>query len=38
MFEGTRTEADAQLRSITGRSYVYILLHPDGRSFYVGKG
>lgn len=38
MFEGTRTEADAHLRSIAGRYYVYVLLRPDGRPFYVGKG
>ena len=38
MFEGTRTEVDAHLRTIAGRYYVYVLLRPDGRPFYVGKG
>ncbi|WP_213981531.1 GIY-YIG nuclease family protein [Sphingomonas sp. dw_22] len=38
MFEGSRTDAEAYLRSLTGRYYVYLLCRPDGRPFYVGKG
>lgn len=37
-FEGDRAEAEAFLRNISGRYYVYLLCRPDGRPFYVGKG
>ena len=38
LFEGDRAGAEAYLRSISGRFYVYVLCRPDGRPFYVGKG
>lgn len=38
LFEGDRNQADAFLRSISGRFYVYLLCRPDGQPFYVGKG
>lgn len=38
MFEGNRTAADAYLRKMAGKFYVYLLCRPDGRPFYIGKG
>ena len=38
LFEGDRIAADAYLKTIAGRFYVYVLCRPDGRPFYVGKG
>lgn len=38
LFQGDRDAADAFLRTIAGRFYVYVLSRPDGRPFYVGKG
>lgn len=38
VFEGDRSAADAFLKTIAGRFYVYVLCRPDGRPFYVGKG
>lgn len=38
MFEGDRADAEAYLKSIGGKYYVYVLCRPDGRPFYVGKG
>lgn len=38
IFEGDRSAADAFLKTIAGRFYVYVLCRPDGRPFYVGKG
>jgi hypothetical protein len=38
LFQGDRIAADAYLKTIAGRFYVYVLCRPDGRPFYVGKG
>lgn len=38
LFEGDRAAADAFLRTIGGRFYVYVLCRPGGAPFYVGKG
>ena len=38
LFEGDRAAADAFLRTIVGRFYVYILCRPGGMPFYIGKG
>jgi len=38
LFEGDRSAADAFLRTISGRFYVYVLCRPSGEPFYVGKG
>jgi hypothetical protein len=37
-FEGTREVAESYLRTLNDRYYVYLLCHPDGQPFYVGKG
>lgn len=37
-FEGDRAAAERFLSSHQGRFYVYELVRPDGRTFYVGKG
>jgi hypothetical protein len=38
MFEGGRSGAEAYLKSVAGRYYVYVLCRPDRQPFYVGKG
>lgn len=37
-FLGERKDLERCLRVINGKYYVYVLLRPDGRPFYVGKG